>query len=142
MSTIILFSKQNLILTNKNNKNMNEYQLKQQLRGQVIRIMFTPVLEKFKNDPAGLYLEEILPEVKEKTAGILNPDLIVWVSLLEEEVELRKNIITLVQDIIKLDWEKDGTELQFESMKKCLDSMNERNDELAVIIMKMREGME
>ena len=30
---------------------MNEYQLKQQFRGQVIRIMFTPVLEKFKNDP-------------------------------------------------------------------------------------------
>jgi hypothetical protein len=126
----------------KTTKNMELYQLKQQLRGQVIRIMFTPVLEKFKNDPTGLYLEEILPEVKEKTAGILNPDLIVWVSLLEEEVELRKNIITLVQDIIKLDWEKDGTELQFESMKKCLDSMNERNDELAVIIMKMREGME
>ena len=121
---------------------MNEYQLKQQLRGQVVRIMFTPILENFKNDPAGLYLEEILPEVKEKTAEILNHDLIVWVSLLEEEVELRKNIITLVQDIIKLDWKKEGTELQFESMKKCLDSMNERNDELAVIIMKMREGME
>ena len=121
---------------------MNEYQLKQQLRGQVIRIMFTPVLEKFKNDPTGLYLEEILPEVEEKTAGILNPDLIVWVSLLKEQVKLRKNIITLVQDIIKLDWEKDSTELQFESMKKCLDSMNEKNDELAVIIMKMREGME
>ena len=120
---------------------MNEYQLKQQLRGQVIRRMFTPILERFKNDPAGLYLEEILPEVKERTVGILNPDLIVWVSLLEE-VELRKNIITLVQDIIKLDWKKEGTELQFESMKKCLDNMNERNDELAVIIMKMREGME
>jgi hypothetical protein len=142
MSTIILFSKQNLILTNKNNKNMNEYQLKQQLRGQVIRIMFTPVLEKFKNDPAGLYLEEILPEVKEKTAGILNPDLIVWVSLLEEEVKLRNNIITLLQDIINLDWKKEETELQFESMKKCLDGMNEKNDELAEVIMAMREGME
>jgi hypothetical protein len=35
---------------------MNEYQLKQQLRGQVIRIMFTPVLEKFKNDPEGFYI--------------------------------------------------------------------------------------
>jgi len=121
---------------------MNEYQLKQQLRGQVVRIMFTPILENFKNEPNGVYLEKILPEVKEKTAGILNPELIVWVSLLEEEVKLRNNIITLIQDIISLDWEKPETELQFESMKKCLDSMNEKNNELTEVIIAMREGME
>ena len=108
--------------------------LEQQFRGLVIKSMFTPVLKKFRDDPIGKSTENLLKEIKNRTAEILIPEVTVWISLLEEEVELRKNTIILIQDIINLDWEKEETELQYESMRKCLDDMNKRNDELTVII--------
>lgn len=60
----------------------------------------------------------------------LNPDLIVLVSLLEEQLRLQDNIEKLIEDVINLDWSKETTMNQYESMKTCLDSMNSRNNEI------------
>ena len=107
--------------------------LRQKLMGIIIKKEFKPILEMMENDPLLPQLEKEVEEIKGKTKGILNPDLIVAISVLEEEIMIKKNLRTLVQDIVNLDWDKPETELEYESMKICFYQMNERIEELAII---------
>lgn len=72
----------------------------------------------------------LLEKSKKLIQENLNPDLIVLVSLLEEQLRLQDNIKKLIEDVIDLDWSKEETMHQFESMKICLDSMKSRNDKI------------
>jgi hypothetical protein len=62
---------------------------------------------------------------------ILLVSVILLLSIAKEQISMRENLKKLVQDIINLDWEKEETDLQFESMRICFEKMSERNTELA-----------
>lgn len=108
-------------------------ELKRNLMGLVVKASFEPILKRLKEDPFTQVMEEELERMEKEVSGILVPEIIVAMSVLREEVAIRKNLITLVQDIVNLDWRKEETELQFESMKICFYDMAKRNEELALI---------
>ena len=102
-----------------------------QLRGIVVRNLFKVALEKIKSQEEELNERRLLLERSKALANeLLNPDLLVLVGLLEEQIRLSDNIKKLVEDVIDLDWSHDETPLQFESMKKCMEAMEIKNEEL------------
>ena len=105
--------------------------MKLQIRGIVVRDTFKLVLEKIKSQEKDVNERKLLLEKSKVLANkLLNPDLLVMVSLLEEQLKIHDNIKKLVEDIIDLDWSREETELQFESMKRCLEALSIRNEEL------------
>ena len=104
---------------------------KLQIRGIFIRESFKLVLERMKSQEEELNRQKLLLKNSKVLANkLLDPNLLVMVSFLEEQINLTDNIKKLVEDVINLDWSREETELQFESMKRRLEAMELRNKEL------------
>lgn len=108
---------------------MTEEISKQIIFGAIVRSQFKVLLEMI-NGTITREHRALLEKSKKSIQENLNPDLIVLVGLLEEQLRLQDNIKKLIEDVINLDWSKETTMNQFKSMKTCLDIMNSRNNEI------------
>lgn len=97
-----------------------------------VDISFRPVMENLnkkvipvRNDAVCFY-----DSVKNEKATSNDPKFLIAISILEELIQVLDNIIQICNEIPKLDWFRDETELQYESMRRCLDALHERAREL------------
>ena len=97
-----------------------------------VEISFKPVLENLNREviPARDYAVRVYDSLKSEKATSCDPRFLIAISILEESIQVLDNIIQICNEIPRLDWFKDETELQYESMKRCLDALHEKAQDL------------
>ena len=96
---------------------------------------FTPILNQLESGPyMKNYLEERISFYEQKYHGSFNPDIILGIQILKDQLELNKDTIKLVKDIIGIDWEDDNAEILYNSMVRCYKEMIKRNEEIGKLI--------
>jgi len=101
---------------------------KQTFMELTIRCQFEPVLKTVKDN--SFINEAIKIYEQSKLLGLLencnNPEILVRLSIIKDQIDMHNLIVQLLEDILKLDWSKDDTILEFESMKVCLEAMEKK----------------
>ena len=92
-----------------------------------IRCQFEPVLKTVKDNP---FINEAIQIYEQsKLLGLENcnnPEILVRLSIIKDQIDMHNLIVKLLEDILRLDWSKDETILEFESMKVCLEAMEKK----------------
>lgn len=94
---------------------------------QRIRYIFEPILKRVKESPG--INEAIRVYEESKVHGLLgccNPDILVKLSIIKDQIDMHKIIVKLIEDILCLDWSREETILEFESMRNCLTEMEKK----------------
>lgn len=102
---------------------------------EVVKREFTPILHQLEEDPyMRNYLEERISYFEQKYHGSFNPDIILGIQVLKDQLGLNKDITKLIKDIIEINWEDDDAEILYDSMVRCYKEMIKRNEEIASLI--------
>ena len=99
---------------------------------EVVKKEFTPVLNQLESGPCTI--EEKISFYEQRFHGSFNPDIILRIQVLKDQLELNKDIIKLVKDILKINWEDDNAEILYDSMVKRLKEFRLRNEEIIKLI--------
>ena len=102
---------------------------------EVVKREFTPILDQLENGPyMRNYLEEKISFFEQKYHGSFNPDIILGIQVLKDQLELNKDTAKLVKDIIDINWEDDNAEILYRSMVRCYKELIKRNEEIMKLI--------
>lgn len=97
-----------------------------------VDISFRPVMENLNKKviPVRNQVVQVYDSLKSEKATSNDPMALIAISILEESIQVLDDMIKICNDVQKLDWFRDETELQYESMRRCLDALHERAREL------------
>ena len=102
---------------------------------EVVKREFTPILIQLKSGPyMRNYLEEKISFFEQIYHGSLDPDIILGIQVLKDQLELNKDVTKLIKDILEINWEDDNAELLYDSMVKRYKEMIKRNEEIIKLI--------